>query len=445
MRKKGGERVVMNASRKGCAGLAAALISAMLGVPPALAEDIVSLPNMSYRTGPFAATGVPLMNGQRDYMMMINERDGGVNGVRLGYEECETGYSTERGVECYEKTKATGLVIQPWSTGITLQLLPRTNADRIPILAPGYGFSPMSDGRVFKWAFNPPVSYWDGASMMLRYVSDGNLDALKGKKIALLYLDAAYGEEVLPLIQSLAERHGFTFILLPVSTREMQNQSTQWQRITEENPDFVLLWGWGTMNAGALNGAVSADFPMDRMIGIWWSGNDGDLNSLGEAAKGYRALSWNVPAADAPVMQDIRKYVLDAKKTEVGADEFGSVFYQRGVAISMFAVEAMRTAQEHFDSKIINAEQMRWGLENLRLDEDRLDAIGMTGMIAPFSLSCEDHTGNAGAWVLEWDGARFASVSDLLVPDQASVAPLVDAEARKYAEANAPWPPNDCQ
>ena len=141
-----------------------------LGVVFGRTEDIVSLPNLSYRTGPFASTGVPLMNGQRDYMMMINERDGGINGVRLGYEECETGYSTEKGVECYERTKATALLAQPWSTGLTLELLARSNTDKIPILAPGYGFSPMSDGKVFKWAFNPPVSYWDGASMILSYL-----------------------------------------------------------------------------------------------------------------------------------------------------------------------------------------------------------------------------------------------------------------------------------
>ena len=30
---------------------------------PASAEDAVKLPNLSYRTGPFAATGTPLMNG----------------------------------------------------------------------------------------------------------------------------------------------------------------------------------------------------------------------------------------------------------------------------------------------------------------------------------------------------------------------------------------------
>ena len=170
--------------------MAVALATTAL-VAPASAEDAVSLPNLSYRTGPFAATGTPLMNGQRDYMMMLNERDGGSNGVKLGYDECETGYNTEKGVECYEKTKAAGgIVTQPWSTGITLQVLPRSNVDKIPILAPGYGFSAMQDGKTFQWAFNPPSSYWDGAAMILSNISGGNPDSLKGKKVVLLHLDA---------------------------------------------------------------------------------------------------------------------------------------------------------------------------------------------------------------------------------------------------------------
>ncbi|MGO4843460.1 ABC transporter permease, partial [Rhizobiaceae sp. 2RAB30] len=73
--------------------LAAALAAGTAFAVPAMAEDAVGLPNLSYRTGPFAATGIPLMNGQRDYMMMLIERDGGVDGVKLGYDECETGYN----------------------------------------------------------------------------------------------------------------------------------------------------------------------------------------------------------------------------------------------------------------------------------------------------------------------------------------------------------------
>lgn len=68
---------------------------------PAFAQDTLNLPNFSYRTGPFATSGIPLANGQLDYLNMLNERDGGLNGARLNGEECETGYNTEKGVECY--------------------------------------------------------------------------------------------------------------------------------------------------------------------------------------------------------------------------------------------------------------------------------------------------------------------------------------------------------
>ena len=425
--------------------LAAAFgVATLMAAPASYAEGGIYAPNLAYRTGPFAATGIPLMNGQRDYIMMLNARDGGINGVPIEYDECETGYSTEKGVECYEKTKSKAVVTQPWSTGITLQVLPKTNVDKIPILAPGYGFSPMSNGVVFQWAFNPPASYWDGASMMLNYISDGDLDTLNGKKIALLHLDHPYGKEPIPLFEVMAEKHGFDFIPIPVGLKEMQNQSAQWLQIRRENPDYVLMWGWGAMNAGAVSEAVKTRYPMDRFIGIWWAGHDGDLKTVGERGKGYKSISWSVPVADAPVMADIKKHVVDAGKSLIESpDDMNTVFYQRGVLISMFLVEGIRAAQEHFDVKEINAEQLRWGLENLNIDDARIAELGMTGMLAPFSTSCSDHTGHAGAWILQWDGEKFAPASDMLMADRTAIEPLEEAKAVEYAEANKPWPVND--
>lgn len=427
-----------------CAALG---IGTMLAVPAAFAEDGIYAPNLSYRTGPFAATGIPIMNGQRDYILMLNERDGGVNGTKINYDECETSYSTEKGIECYEKTKSGAIVTQPWSTGITLQVLAKSNVDKIPILAPGYGFSPMADGKVFQWAFNPPASYWDGASMMLNYVSDGNLDGLKGKKVALLHLDHPFGKEPIPFFEAMAEKHGFEFITIPVGLKEMQNQSAQWLQIRREKPDYVLMWGWGAMNAGAITEAVKTRYPMDQFIGIWWSGHDADLQAVGEKGKGYKSLSWNAPAPDAPVMADIKKHVIDAGKSLIeDPNDIDTVFYQRGLVMSMLLAEGVKAAQEHFDVKDVNAAQVRWGLENLKIDDARIAELGMTGMIAPLSTSCSNHTGHAGAWMLEWDGTKFAPVSDLLTADRAAIAPLEKAKAMEYAEANQPWPINeDCK
>jgi hypothetical protein len=48
-------------------------------------------PVLVYRTGPYAPNGVPFANGYVDYLQLVNARDGGINGVKISYEECETG------------------------------------------------------------------------------------------------------------------------------------------------------------------------------------------------------------------------------------------------------------------------------------------------------------------------------------------------------------------
>jgi branched-chain amino acid transport system substrate-binding protein len=67
----------------------------------------------------------------------------------------------------------------------------------------------------------------------------------------------------------------------------------------------------------------------------------------------------------------------------------------------------------------------------------------MEGMVPPFSTSCADHTGHSGAWILEWDGEKFAKASDLLQADVDGYSELLAASAKENAEANAPWPVNE--
>lgn len=45
------------------------------------------------------------MGREIDYFRYINEVEGGVNGVKLVWQECETEWNTDRIVECYERFK----------------------------------------------------------------------------------------------------------------------------------------------------------------------------------------------------------------------------------------------------------------------------------------------------------------------------------------------------
>ena len=183
-------------------GVAATAIAVTGTLVTAHAEELY-VPSLSYRTGPFAGGGIPFANGFADYLNMLNERDGGIGGVKIKVEECETGYNAQKGVECYEATKGKGaLVYNPLSTGITLQLIPKAPVDQIPVLSMGYGLSAAGVGKSFPYTFTYPAGYWSQMSSILKYIDSNG--GLKGKKIGFIYLDAGYGREPIPLLEKLA-------------------------------------------------------------------------------------------------------------------------------------------------------------------------------------------------------------------------------------------------
>jgi branched-chain amino acid transport system substrate-binding protein len=107
------------------AACGAIALSALAGMPAAHAQAKEQFfPLLVYRTGAYAPNGTPWANGKQDYLKMINARDGGINGVKLTWEECEYGYATDRGVECYERLKShPGVALfEPQSTGVTFAL-----------------------------------------------------------------------------------------------------------------------------------------------------------------------------------------------------------------------------------------------------------------------------------------------------------------------------------
>jgi branched-chain amino acid transport system substrate-binding protein len=280
------------------------------------------VPLFTYRTGPFAGSGTPIADGMHDYLTMLNERDGGIGGVKLIVDECETGYDTKKGLECYDAVKPKNpVIVNPWSTGITLSLIPKASVDKIPILSMAYGLSAAaratsSPGCSIR---RPPIG--TALSEILKYLGGGSIEGLKGKTIGYLYFDAAFGREALPFFQALAKERGFDLKLYPVAPADMQNQSAKWLDIRRDKPDFLVMYGWGAMNATAIKEAVKANFPMDKFVSIWWPG-DADAAS-GDGAKGFKELNWHGAGADYPAFADIKKLVVDAGKSQAPAGEFG--------------------------------------------------------------------------------------------------------------------------
>ncbi|MCV2866699.1 ABC transporter substrate-binding protein [Defluviimonas sp. WL0075] len=413
-----------------------AIALAMAAATPAMAELVV--PNLSYRTGPYAPGGIPYADGFNDYFTLLNERDGGIGGEKVANPECETAYNTEKGVECYEATKGSGaLVYNPLSTGITYQLIPKVTADGIPLYTPGYGRTSAANGKVFSNVFNYPANYWDGASVAITHLLSENGGDLSGKKIALVYHNSAYGKEPIRTLQELSKKHGFELVEIPVD-HPGQEQKSQWLQIRRDKPDYVLMWGWGVMNAVAIQEAANIRYPMENFIGVWWSGSENDVLPVGDGANGYKSLAMHGTGMDYPVYADLKQYVYDAGKASGAGDQVGSVLYSRGMYAALVISEAIRKAQELAGTSAVNAAQVRDGFEALEITQDRMTELGLPNFGQAFASSCEDHGGPGNAMIQQWDAAakKWNLITDFIAPDDEVLTPLVMEDSAAYAAEN---------
>jgi len=408
------------------------------------------VPHSYYWVGPFAASGSGIAGGAIDYLNMLNERDGGVNGVKFTGEKCETEYNNARGVECYERSKKhppTGAtLVHPLSTGITYSLIEKGTADKIPIVSVGYGRTDAADGRIFPYIFPLITNYWSQNTAKIKFIGmrEGGMDKLKGKKIVNLYHDSAYGKETLPVLEAQAKMYGFALTNIAVPNPGNEQQA-QWLQIRQIQPDWVILRGWGVMNPTAIKAAQRAGYPRDKILGVWWSGSEEDVIPAGDAAKGYIAAAFNVSGTNYPVIQDIMKHLYAKGKGEMDdKSRIGSAYYNRGVVFSIITSEAVRKAQTRFGKgQSMTGEQVRWGLENLTIDDAYLKKLGATGFMQPLKVSCLDHEGGGAVKFQQWDGKQWKVITDWIASDQKLVRPMIEASAAQYAKEKG-ITPRDC-
>ena len=425
-------------------------VGAMLTTSFALnaqAADGHYIPLTTYRTGAFAGSGTPNANGMHDFFTMLNQRDGGIGGVKIIVEECETGYKAQKGVECYEATKGKGaLVYNPYSTGITLQLIPKAPIDKTPVHSMGYGLSAAADGEKFPWIFNAPATYWSQASGVIKYIASRNKGDLKGKKIGFTYLDVGYGREPIPLFKALAKKMGFELMLLPVGVKEMQNQASHWLQVRKEKPDYMIIWGWGAMTPTAIKEAAKIRFNMENFIGVWWSGGQVDVRPAGKGAIGYHAMTFHGASTDIPVFKDIIKHVVDGpgKTLTKKAEDVKEIYYMRGVFNAFVVAEAIANAQKITGKKNITGADMRKGLETLNLTPARIKEAGFEGFIDSLKITCKDHAGANKMFVQRWDGKDWKKVSDWIEPMKDLVRPMLEEAAAKYVADKKDWVTQKC-
>ena len=402
------------------------------------AQDEQFIPALVYRTGPYAAGGSGFWGGMEDYFELLNMR-GGLGGVTITWEECETAYNSDRGVECYERLKGKGPtgagIVHPLSTGITYRLIERATADKIPLISMGYGRTDATNGKVFPYVFPLVTNYWSQNTAKIKYIGmkEGGMENLAGKKIANLYHESSYGKETIPVLDKQAEMYGFEVRHFPVPHPGLDQKATWLEIARRYKPDWVILRGWGVMNPTALKEASRVGFPATKIVGVWWSGAEEDVIPAGKAAVGFVAAGFHPSGADFPAIQEILDKVHGAGKGHISPQRVGTIYYNRGLIAAVITTEAIRTAQGKFGAKPLTGEEIRWGIENLDLTEARIEELGFGGLMSPIKVSCADHEGGGAVKFQEWTGTEWKEVTDWIDPDRSITNPMIQASSSQYA------------
>jgi branched-chain amino acid transport system substrate-binding protein len=420
--------------------LVAAVLGGLVGVTAVVAGGEQFLPVLSNREGAARAVGIPQANGFIDYLTLLNARDGGINGVTLVWEECETVNDDTRGIECYERLKTQGptgaaAVLLPGAT-IGYALTERATHDKIPLITMAAGRAYAADGRVFPYVFIAPITSWSENTALIRFLGQraGGMDHLKGRTIAHVYTDTEAGRDTLPLLDQQAARYGFAVQHLAVQLPGLDQKAT-WLRVKVAQPDWVLLRvGGGVAVSTALKEAAQVGFPRDKMVGNFATCAEPEMGRAGEAAIGFICAPWFGTGRHFPLIQDILAYVYARGKGAGPEEDVGTSHWSWGVLRGVLTAEALRTAMRHFGNQPLTGAQVQWGLEHLSLTAASLKALGAEGLLAPFSLSCRDHEGGGSVRFQQWDGKQWTVITDWIAPDQALVRPLVEAAAAKYAQ-----------
>jgi branched-chain amino acid transport system substrate-binding protein len=383
--------------------------------------------------------GIPVADGIIAYLTLLNERDGGIHGVQLVWEECETVDDVTRGIECYERLKGKGptgaAVFHPMGTPPTYALIERATHDQIPLITLGYGRADASDGRVFPYVFNAPSNWWSQNTAQIRFIGQrvGGLEQLQGRKIAFVYDVAGAGPEIIPMLDSQAARYGFAVQHLAVPPPGL-DQKAVWLRVKVAQPDWVILYSGGATTRTALKEAAQVGFPRDKMVGAASTCNEQEMVAAGEVALGFICVARFGTGTHFPLIQDILTYVYARGKGAGPESDVGTSPWTGGMVRGLLITEAIRTAMREFGHQPLTGAQVQWGLEHLTLTTASLKEMGAEGLLPPITLSCRDHEGGGGVQFRQWDGTQWTVLTDWIAPDQALVWSLVEASAAKYAQ-----------
>ncbi len=377
-------------------------VAGALGVagmsPVAAAEDTIKF-GLCYDLSKSYTFVTPQIAQAAQDLALLTNMNGGIGGHDVEIIVRDHGNEPQRGIECYEQLRRDGVVVfDMLSTPVSIAVLPRIMNDGNVLIQSLVGRGDAVDGSVFTQVFPVGPTYWGQAANDIDFIKQENDGDLNGVKIGFAYLDYAFGQEPIELLEALAELEGFELVLYPVPLPG-SDQSSVWTKVRRDKPDYMVAWLLAGGHVVAAREMQRNGFPIDRYLSVNWL-NEVDINNIGaEAAIGIMRGTNVAGGQDVPVVQEILAEIYANGNGAGPIEKVHDVYYNTGLAIYSAAFEAARLAVEQ-NGFPVSAEAMTAGFESI-VDFDA------NGLFAPVTVTAEDHGGGGKTRVERWDGTTW--------------------------------------
>jgi len=360
-----------------------------------------------------------------DLAKLVNLK-GGIGGEPVEVIVRDHGNEPQRGIECYSKLSREGVfVFDTLSTPVSLAILPRAMEDGRILMQSLVGRGDAVDGTVFDWVYPVGPTYWGQAANDVAYLKQLHDGDLSDVKVGFVYFDYPFGQEPIEILETLSEKEGFDLELYPVPLPG-SDQASVWSKVRRDKPDHVIVWMLGGAHVVASKEMQRNRIPMDKYISVNWL-NEVDIANIGnEAAIGLKRGTNVVGGLDVPLRQEILAELYEKGEGSGPLEKTEDVFYNTGLAMYSIVFEAARKAVE-LEGLPITPESYKAGLETLK----DFDA---NGLMAPITVTGEDHGGGGKTRIEMWDGETWVPQTDWISAYSDVVWDVVKESSEKYGQ-----------
>lgn len=313
----------------------AALALNMLTAGALQAED-VKVGLMYDATGPVSASSVPYAKGIQAATRWINENDG-INGKKIDLMVEDYGYQIPRALAIYKKMKDQNVVaVQGFGSGDTEALMKSVTKDKMPWFSASYSAN-LTDPAHAPYNYIIGADYSDQVRAALKHMNDNWTDTTRRPKIALVYMDNAFGKSVIPALESYAKELDIEFVGREVVNADSLDAVGPLTRVRDLQPDFILLQQIATSFATIVRDAQKLGIKA-QIYGTVWTYDPQLIAVAGDASSGVITVQLGALSARG---LEIEKAVESAAEKPEAVDDHN---FLRGWASMMVMAEAMRDA-----------------------------------------------------------------------------------------------------